>query len=266
MRVGVISDIHSNMAALFVVLLAFKQENVELVLNIGDVVGYYHKPKEVIALLKELKDSKKLISVMGNHDVAVAGFIFHDLFSADFIASLGEALIKSHNYNAQESWSWTITQLDKELTAFLLDETSKTIELEGLRIHMTHGAPSAMRGELRDEVGFYLTSKMIEAHQNDLEAFFQKENIDILITGHTHHPLHMVVGKTHIINPGSVGQSRDEDPRTSFLIMDLENKEIKNLQFYRLDYMIQDRYEAKFSSAVSDAENDLLSTFQIGEF
>ena len=262
MRLGVISDIHSNLAALFVVLLAFRQENVDLILNLGDLVGYYDKPREVLALIKELKDQKKLISVMGNHDIAVAGFIYHDMFSADFIASLGEALIKSQNYNAQESWSWTITQLDKDLSKSLLDETSKTIEVEGLRIHMVHGAPHAMRDSLQDEVGFYLTAPMIEKHKNELQKFFRNENIDVLITGHTHFPVHMKIGSTHILNPGSVGQSRDGDPRTSFLIMEAQEGKLTNVHFYRLEYSVDDRIEARYMSKDGGIES-LLQTFDI---
>ena len=261
MKVGVISDIHSNLAAFFIVILTFRQEGVDAILNIGDSVGYYSKPREVLALLKELKENNKLTSVMGNHDIAVSGFIFHDLFSADYVTSLGEALIKSQNYNAQESWSWTISQLDREVTKILLDDTSKTIEIEGVRIHMVHGAPYAMRGELQDEVGFYLTADKIDKHKTELSKFFKEENIDIMINGHTHFPLHMKVGETVILNPGSVGQSRDGDPRTSFLIMDLDDGKIINIKFYRQEYTTKDALVAKFES--SDEDKSLFQIFDV---
>jgi putative phosphoesterase len=261
LKVGVVSDIHSNLAAFFIVILTFRQENVDLILNLGDSVGYYSKPREVLALLKELKENDKLISVMGNHDIAVSGFIFHDLFSADYVTSLGEALIKSQNYNAQESWSWTISQLDKDLTKTLLDDTSKTVEVDGVRIHMVHGAPYAMRGEFKDEVGFYLTADKVEKHKEQLSKFFEDEKIDIMINGHTHFPLHMKVGNTHVLNPGSVGQSRDGDPRTSFLIMDLEEGKVRNIKFYRQEYTTKDALMAKFES--SDEDKSLFQIFDV---
>ena len=98
---------------------------------------------------------------------------------------------------------------------------------------MVHGAPYAMRGELQDEVGFYLTADKIEKHKSELAKFFKEENIDIMINGHTHFPLHMKIGETVILNPGSVGQSRDGDPRTSFLIMDLNEGKISNIKFFK---------------------------------
>lgn len=262
-RVGVVSDIHANLAAFFTVLMEFQSNNIDLLINLGDVVGYYSKPNEVLGLLAEYKEKGMYEAVMGNHDISVCGFIYHEKFSSNFVASIGESFLKSTNYNAQESWSWTISVLDDKLSRILLDETSKTIDIGGLRFHLVHGAPYAMRGRLEDEVGYYLTPRQILKNKAALENYFTEDSIDVLLTGHTHICHKTQIGNTMLMNPGSVGQPRDGDDRTSFLILEIKDQEIKNVQLHRKPYMVSDRIPARFATS---AEDNLLSGFNLQDF
>ena len=260
-RIAIVSDIHANLAAFFMVLLEFQEKPVDMLLNLGDTVGYYSKPNEVLALLNEFKRNLKYHSVMGNHDISVASFIYHDLFTPEFVAAIGESFIKSTNYNAQESWNWTISQLDGKLSHILIDETSKTLEIGGgVRFHLVHGAPHTMRGKLEDEVGFYLTLNQIKKNENGLSKFFESEAIDIMLTGHTHIPHKTNINDTILINPGSVGQPRDGDLRTSFVILDALDGKISNIELIRIPYPINDRIMAHFATS---AEDSLLSEFSL---
>ena len=222
------------------------------------MVGYYSKPNEVLGLVSELKEKGNYYGVMGNHDISVSGFIYHDLFSPDFVASIGESFLKSTNYNAQESWSWTIAHLDPKLSRILLEDTSKTVEIAGLRFHLAHGAPRKMRDSLQDEVGFYLTPRRILEYKDNLASFFKGDEIDILLTGHTHIPHKTQIGDTILLNPGSVGQPRDGDERTSFLTIDILDQKITNIQLHRKPYVISDRIEAKFATSSEDNLFNLL--------
>ena len=246
------SDIHANLASLFTVLLEFQSNPVDYLINLGDIVGYYSKPNEVLGLLNEYKQRGEYIGVMGNHDISVMGFIYHDLFTPDFVASIGESFLKSTNYNAQESWSWTIAHLDDKLSQMLLEETSKTVEIGGLRFHLVHGAPKKMRDNLTDEVGYYLTPRKILTEKDNLHHFFKEDDIDVLLTGHTHLPHKTQIGDTLLLNPGSVGQPRDGDERTSFLTLEIVDKQIQNIQLHRRLYMVEDRIPARFATSAED--------------
>lgn len=239
-------------------LLELQNNPIHYLINLGDIVGYYSKPNEVLGLLNEFKQKGNYYGVMGNHDISVMGFIYHDLFSPDFVASIGESFLKSTNYNAQESWSWTIAHLDNKLSQLLLEETSRNVEIGGVRFHMAHGAPKKMRDSLQDEVGFYLTPRRILEYKDNLGKFFKEDEIDVLLTGHTHLPHKTQINDTILLNPGSVGQPRDGDERTSFLTLDILDGQVKNIQLHRKPYVIGDRIEAKFATS---AEDSLFSNF-----
>ena len=177
------------------------------------------------------------------------------------MAAIGESFIKSTNYNAQESWSWTISHLDGKLSQILIDDTSKTIEIGGgVRFHLVHGAPHAMRGRLEDEVGFYLTLNQIKKNEIGLSKFFKSESVDLMLTGHTHIPHKTKIDDTLLINPGSVGQPRDGDTRTSFVTLDAIDGEISNIELHRIPYPLNDRISAHFATS---AEDNLLSEFSL---
>ena len=57
MKLGIVSDIHANLPAFLVVLLTFKREGVSHILNLGDTLGYYNKPREVLAIIRELREA-----------------------------------------------------------------------------------------------------------------------------------------------------------------------------------------------------------------
>ena len=201
MRVLVFSDIHSNLTALEAVLAA--AGNVDAYWCLGDLVGYGPDPNECIALVRDLPN---LVCVRGNHDAA----------------TLGEVDQNTFNHEASLAITWTKRILNAESQEFLLSlpERQKIDD-----ITLVHGSP---RNPVWDYIMDYMTA----------ERMFQFFDTRICLVGHTHVPAiwkendvdaprgmvqdyqkTKILTKT-ILNPGSVGQPRDHDPRASFAIFD----------------------------------------------
>jgi predicted phosphodiesterase len=202
-RVAVISDIHANLHALEAVLGAIDAEAVDELWCLGDVVGYGPRPNECVALVRE----RAAVCLAGNHDLAVLGTI--DL--ATFVGAAGEAA------------RWTRTVLEESARAFLA-----ALEPSGERPGATlvHGSP-------RDPVWEYVLSPPAAA------AAFAATDEPLVLVGHSHAQLCLglreggvdggpaAAGDTvelasgrHLLNPGSVGQPRDGDPRAAWLVID----------------------------------------------
>ncbi len=200
MRVGLISDVHSNLVALKKVLSELK--DVEMIIHAGDVVGYNPYPNEVIQMFKE----KNILSILGNHDRAV---ITGNTFGFNPVAA--------------EAVQWTGNVLSDENMEFLKTlKKREKIKIEGMDIVVIHGSP------WDDDEYVY---------ENDLSSLFLDEvNAEVLVYGHTHVPCIKKFDNGIIINPGSVGQPRDGDPKASFAMFDTDKKRI---EIKRTDYDIK---------------------------
>lgn len=215
-RVAVISDIHSNLTAFRAVAADFAE--VDEVWCLGDLVGYGPDPNECVALLREYPH----VCVAGNHDWAALGKVETDSF----------------NVAAASAASWTAEQIDEETRAYLLTLPNE-IDREGWRI--VHGSP-------RDPIWEYV----LEARQaGDLFELFDGRGC---LIGHSHIPMIFVEMDEEvvildpeygepldledsrvIVNPGSVGQPRDGNPRASYALLDTD---AGTLEFRRVEYDI----------------------------
>lgn len=206
MRTLVISDIHSNADALKAVIAdagAFDR-----VWCLGDVVGYGPDPNECIQILKDLPG---LVCILGNHDAAVMGFIDLEAFNHEASAAV----------RIQERI------LTQESRAFL--ELLEVTRVED-GIMLAHGSP-------RNPIWEYIMNART-AKEN-----FQAFDTQVCLIGHSHIPVIFVDGKLKhpdillpssgdmwrsekrfLLNPGSVGQPRDRDPRAAYVIWDDEEE------------------------------------------
>jgi len=220
MRHLVVADIHSNLAAFQTVIDdARQQEGFDSIWCLGDVVGYGPDPHDCIALLRRYKH----ICIAGNHDLAAAG----KLDTRDFN---DEAAYANH---------WTAHQLTPDDTAYLV---SLPIRAEQGHFTLVHGSP-------RQPIWEYLIG------QHEVMANLTCFNTPYCLVGHSHVALvfeqigenrcmrhRLSSGETillgqHqlIINPGSVGQPRDGDPRAGYAIY---NEESNKFVCYRIEYDI----------------------------
>jgi predicted phosphodiesterase len=202
MRCAVISDIHANRAALVATLKSIKDANVDLILNAGDTFGYYAWPMEVYDLLRPLP----VKSVLGNHDRMVLGGKCQIPFPFYWP-------IIEHNRGAltPAAWQW-LGALPVEFH----------VQCGNVSVHMLHGTPDDP-----------LEGRLYPDRPLDGIPWLPKHR-EVLILGHTHYPViaHTASGGL-LVNPGSVGQPRDDDPRSAWALIDTE---IFTASVIRVDY------------------------------
>ena len=234
MRVLILSDIHANLEALTAVLEdAESQGPVDEIWRLGDTVGYGPDPVACIELVKSLPN----FTVAGNHD----------------LAAIGRVDVNSFNNSARLAAQWSARNIGPSEKRFL---SSLPISIKRLGFTMVHGT-------LRDPVMEYL----IDA-ESAAETFRRMET-PYCVVGHSHIPFlcrpestdggkveprfsQFPEGQTVpleqgpvIINPGSVGQPRDSDPRASYVVYD---SEAGTVQWCRVEYDIA-RTQAKIRAA-----------------
>jgi predicted phosphodiesterase len=219
MRVAVVSDIHSNLHALEAVLAAIDADAPDELWCLGDLVGYGPRPNECCATIAERAD----VCLAGNHDLAVRGTIDLAEFGGDAAVAAG----------------WTRDVLDPHARALL-----ERLEPEGA----AHGV-ALYHGSARDPIWEYVLSD--EAALATLEL----ASSPLVIVGHSHVALRVVEsggeldggvaaagtelevgGVRALLNPGSVGQPRDGNPRAAYLLLDLD---AQRASFRRVEYDIE---------------------------
>jgi predicted phosphodiesterase len=215
----VISDVHSNLEALRAVLRFVARKRIGGIIALGDLVGYGGRPNHVLDLLRQTPRAKTYIR--GNHDRV----------------AIGESEPEEFNGPAREAILWTRDTLSSANLGFLRGLPSGPLEPKpGLLV--CHGSP--------DDEDEYVLSDL------QAERIFRSWGSSLMFFGHTHLPfayryrngeideidvdegtLPLETGCRYLVNPGSIGQPRDRDWRTSFLIWDDERRLLK---FFRIEY------------------------------
>lgn len=219
MRVALLSDIHGNLPALEAALDIFRERKVERYLSAGDAIGYGPHPGECIDRMREVN----AIAVAGNHELFVLGRLPADGFSP----------------RARSSLLWTRGIIGPDRIEWL----------SNLPVRKSFG-PIVMAHAALDGVDEYLTRPRQVRRQLGLLARSFPE-AKILVLGHTHQPLYYpedgrprtmprggkrkLSGRRTLVNPGSVGQSRqwERQPRTRFALLDLDEG---SAEWFAVDY------------------------------
>jgi len=207
MRYLVLSDLHSNLEALEAVLAVARTPGYERTLVLGDIVGYGADPNPVVEILRGLPG---LVAIRGNHDRVAA--------------SLEEA--DGFNEAARQSALWTRRSLTADNRDFLRRLPRGPLEFAPGKL-LSHGTPLDEDQYLMDE--------------GEARRCFEGARFDLCFFGHSHYPGAFVLeesrvsrrpatgdgpvtdllpGRRYLINPGSVGQPRDHNPRGGFAIYD----------------------------------------------
>jgi putative phosphoesterase len=214
MKLGVLSDIHGNYYALAEVLKKAKKENVEHLLILGDIVGYYYHPDKILELLSEW--SFDLIK--GNHEI-----ILEDMISNP---SLRDSIRLKYGSGHQEA----IIKLTSEQLTFLrsLPETKSVIS-NGVSILMCHGSPWSN--------DFYIYPDC----SREILAKCDSEHHDFVLIGHSHYAFAVNNTNSVLLNPGSVGQSRQEGGKANWAILNTSNMCFQLLSTdYHVDKLINE--------------------------
>jgi diadenosine tetraphosphatase ApaH/serine/threonine PP2A family protein phosphatase len=219
LRVAVVSDVHSNLHALEAVLAEVDRGGFDEIWCLGDVVGYGPKPNECVALVQE----RTAICLAGNHDLVV----------------LGKIALATFGGEAGAAAAWTREVLDAPARGFLTTLAPSAVTTGA---ELFHGSP-------RDPVWDYVLTE--DAARWTLAA----TTAPLVLVGHSHIALELAgdgtgvrggqaaAGTTldlaaarRLLNPGSVGQPRDGDPRAAWLEVDTS---AGRATFRRTDYPVE---------------------------
>ena len=224
----IISDIHSNLEALDACLAAAPAH--DLVVNLGDTVGYGGNPNEVIARAKSLGN----VFVRGNHDKAVSGLM--DLEEFNPVAGLATLWTREQLSKSNLEWLRSLPQGPVHLDELpgvqfvhgsALDEDEYTVSVrDAIAPLITNHVPVTFFGHTHLQGGFSLQGEIGEAYRPAYRTVGQAESSDW--------PLRE--DRRYLINPGSVGQPRDGDWRAAFAIFD---SEARIVSFYRIPYNVR---------------------------
>jgi diadenosine tetraphosphatase ApaH/serine/threonine PP2A family protein phosphatase len=205
MKYGILGDIHSNLGALRAVLDRLETEGVERILSVGDIVGYGAQPKECIELVRSLG----VTVVKGNHDAAC----------------VGELDLRYFNSHARTAVEWTRAVLSDEELQWLAS-LPLTVDLEDCCV----GHGTYFRPELFDYIQGPTDADPSLDAMSKLVCFVGHTHVPVTLLrleddpGHTAYTLDSDVDLSEaqraLINVGSVGQPRDEDPRAAYAVYD----------------------------------------------
>jgi putative phosphoesterase len=188
MRIAIISDVHANLAALEAI-----EEPYDLLFCLGDLVDYGPEPRQAIRWVRE----RALKVVRGNHDHALA-------YDADCRCApvMREASVTTRQWHSR-----LLSAEDKQYLREL--PVADRIAVSGATFHLAHAAPD---GNLYD---YHIVP---DAPEEFLREQIEGIDTDFILLGHTHLPMVRAIGKTTIVNPGSVGQPRHGDARASYAV------------------------------------------------
>ncbi|MEF8915942.1 metallophosphoesterase family protein [Natronomonas sp.] len=201
MLVGVISDIHANRIALREVL--DDMPDVDTLVCAGDVVGYNPWPSDCVEAMRD----REIPTIMGNHDRSVVNGVGYP-----------------GNRMADAGVRHAIDKLDEEQLDWLGSLPEERTCFDG-RMKIVHGHP--------DDPNRYTYPGLFSEDMLDDE--------DVLVMGHTHVQGHETYDEGIVMNPGSVGQPRDSDPRAAYAVVDLDDLTVEER---RVEYDIEAVIEA----------------------
>lgn len=244
MRYLILSDMHGNQAALETVLRRVRRKRFDATLVLGDLVGYGAAPNQVVEAIRSLPG--RVLKVRGNHDKVAVGLDSGDNF----------------NHVALVAAQWTSRRLTPGNARHVRDLPRGPREVaDGLAI--CHGSPI-------DE------DKYLFSDQDAAEVFASWE-VPVTFFGHTHVTsvfslegrrvrVRQLTGATgeltlapenrYLVNPGSIGQPRDGDPRASYMVYDSDRRKVR---WYRLEYPVEKAQERIRKAGLPDALADRLA-------
>lgn len=233
MRYLILSDMHGNWDAFEVVLRRARRKRFDAALVLGDLVGYGAAPNQVVEAVRNL--ASRVYAVRGNHDKVVAGI------------DRGE----NFNHAALQAALWTARRLTTANLRFVRELARGPVAIEE-DLAICHGSPL-------DEDTYVFS---------DLDAFeiFSAHDVPITFFGHTHIPslfslegrqlsvmrlpgregtIRLDPGGRYLVNPGSIGQPRDRDPRAAYMTYDSDRRIV---HWYRVPYPVA-RAQARIRKA-----------------
>ena len=216
MKYAVIADIHANLEALNVVLEDSRSQKCTHYCCVGDVVGYNANPKECLDMIRDMA----MPCVKGNHD--------------EYCST--EDSLEGFNPHAAEAVNWTRKQLSEVDKLWLRDMKYVRLVASFSMVHATLDGPQRW-GYVFDK----LAAAASFTYQNTSVCFFGHTHVpvafirDSVVRGGTYSKFKVEPGRKYFVNVGAVGQPRDGNPKSAYVIYDMDEGSI---ELRRLDYDI----------------------------
>ncbi len=226
MKILILADIHSNWPA-----LAAIRERFDACLFTGDLVDYGTDPVPCVHWVRR----QATAVVRGNHDHAVAHRV--PVQDGNGYRCLAAATRPLH---------WDVLGVD-DMDFLTRMPVTQHVKLDGKSFYLVHGTP-------RDPLDEYLT--------DDADAWaarLQNLDADFVCVGHTHLPFHLELDRVQVVNPGSVGQPRDGDPRCSYAVLEHGRVQIRRVK-YDIDATLRHMREHGVNGAALDKAEQSLKT------
>lgn len=209
MKIAVISDIHGNYDALVEVLKKAKTEGVQHLLVLGDIVGYYYDPDKILKALSKWSCDM----IKGNHEYILEALLTNP--------SLEKSIRLKYGSGHKEA----LLKLNLQQLEFLKDlPEKKTVQFDETVLLMSHGSPWSN--------DFYIYP---DCDKDIIEKCDSKDH-DFVLIGHSHYAFAIKNTNSTLLNPGSVGQSRQVGGKASWCIIDSKNK---SFQMMSTDYDVE---------------------------
>lgn len=203
MQILVISDLHANWPALEAVLAA---QPFDRVIVVGDLVSYGPHPREVVEWVR----SHATVMVRGNHDDALAcGSDCRCAPASKPLATATRAVHRRLLSPGDIQFLWSLPR-------------TASLQSAGQTLFAVHASP---RNHL---YRYTLTPQASDEH---VRSQVGRVRADYVLLGHTHLPMVRSSGRRLVVNPGSVGQPRDGDPRASFAVIENGNVALKRVAY-----------------------------------
>lgn len=233
MRIGIVGDIHGNLAALSSVLSALRHCGVSAILNAGDTVGYSAFPDECVALLGR----ERAIEVQGNYDEAVAQR-YNDCGCGPATGNLARL--------RETSLRWTQTRVSDQTRSHLRHlAVIRWLVFENRNLLLAHG-------QVGDHGG-----PGLESEQRAWARRAGETGADIVVLGHSHLPRIERLGRTTFVNPGSVGKPVDGDPRAACGVVEITPADV-HARILRVSYDIEENARALIAAGLPEEIADQL--------
>lgn len=196
-KIAILSDIHGNRAALQAVREEMAKQKAAACFILGDFIGYYHRPREVLRLLDDLP--LRVEAIRGNHERMLEQALQGKLPWSEISRRYGHGL------------KMAADQLPKERLDRLMGlPDQRAVECGGKRFLLCHGSPGTPDRYLYPDA--------------EGKAFdFSGIDADYVLLGHTHYPMVRSAKRFCLVNPGSVGQAREQGGVADWCVINTEN-------------------------------------------
>jgi putative phosphoesterase len=251
MKIALFSDIHANLPALEAMFSDMEKHQPDLMLCLGDLVGYHVWPNEVVHEIRR----RNIPCIAGNYDYGIGRSLDECgcAYKSDDEKAMGKVSIAYTNQMTSKESKDYLRSLPQHL------RFDFQIAEEAISILLVHGSPRKINEYLFED-----------RPEESLLRIMEQANTDVLFFGHTHKPFHKVLYSEskskylHAVNTGSVGKPKDGNPKGSYVILELneqsslQKKDGINPVFHRFEYEVERSALALENSPLPKAYADML--------